>query len=917
MQQRNDLFYGYLNSDYIDSLYQDYLHDPQSVMPQWRTFFESLPSGPAPSLNLTSSVSLDHELKQIQVLRLIQAYRLQGYLHAQINPLGYTVLPRVCKTELSLEDHGLSVDDLGTVFDAETFLGPKRLPLGELYRALIEAYCGSIGSEFMHIPVLEEREWIQLQIESIRRLPTLDPVVQQKILRQLTMAEGLENYLGAKFPGAKRFSIEGGESLLVCLDQLIQRSGEKNVKTIVIGMAHRGRLNVLVNTLGKNPNDLFEEFEGKKVAHSSAATSGDVKYHQGFFSDIKANDSTVHVALAFNPSHLEIVTPVVLGSVLAKQLTFPEPHANQVVPIAIHGDAALAGQGVVMETFNMSQTRAYKVGGTIHIVINNQIGFTTSAPEDARSTLYCSDVAKVILAPIFHVNADDPEAVYYVTQLALDYRMKFNKDVIIDLVCYRRQGHNEADEPRATQPLMYQIIEKHPTVRAIYAAQLLKENRITENEVNSLNNEIRENLDKGERVAPNVVSEVESDPMISEAPYTLSDFNAPIKTALDRTTFDKVAKALVQMPDHFVLHPRVLKIMEDRQKMALGELKLDWGFAEMMAYASLLTQGVSLRLTGQDVRRGTFFHRHAVLHDQNTGEEYNALDHIAQESGKSTAQIYDSLLSEEAVLAFEYGYATAVPKSLVIWEAQFGDFANGAQVVVDQFISSGTQKWGRLCGLVMLLPHGYEGQGPEHSSARLERYLQLCAEYNLQICVPSTAAQVFHMLRRQVLRPVRVPLIVMSPKSLLRHKEVACDISEFLEGSFQLLIRDKTKIDNKQVKKLILCSGKVYYDLLAKRDQDKIENLPLIRIEQLYPFPEAELKAELKKYPNLKKVIWCQEEPQNQGAWYASQHHMRACLKASQSLEYAGRAPSAAPAVGYYPIHILQQEALVNQAFSL
>lgn len=917
MQQRNNQFYGYLNSDYIDSLYQDYLRDPQSVMPQWRSFFESLPSDPQPSLNLNSNVSLEHELKQIQVLRLIQAYRLQGYLHAQVNPLGYTALPHVSKTELSLEDHKLSVKDLATVFDAETFLGPKRLPLGELYQALIEAYCGSIGAEFMHIPVLEEREWIQLQIESIRRLPPLNQELQRKILTQLLMAEGLERYLGSKFPGAKRFSLEGGEALVVCLDQLIQRSGEKNVKTMVIGMAHRGRLNVLVNILGKNPNDLFEEFAGKKVANSASGESGDVKYHQGFSSDIKINHHAVHVALAFNPSHLEVVTPVVLGSVLARQRSFPDPNFNDVVPIAIHGDASFAGQGVVMETLNMSQTRAYGVGGTLHIIINNQIGFTTSAPEDARSTLYCSDVAKIILAPIFHVNADDPEAVYYVTQLALDYRMKFNKDVIIDLVCYRRHGHNEADEPRATQPLMYQTIEKHPTVCSIYAAQLLKENRITQDEVSYLNNQVRENLDKGKSVAPNVVSEAKSDQMISNKLYTASDFNTPINTGLEKTVFDQVAKALVQIPDHFVLNPRVAKIMEDRHKMALGKLPIDWGFAEMMAYASLLVQGVSLRLTGQDVRRGTFFHRHAILHDQKTGEEYSVLEHIAQKTHKSTTQIYDSLLSEEAVLAFEYGYATVDSKSLVIWEAQFGDFANGAQVVIDQFISSGTQKWGRLCGLVMLLPHGYEGQGPEHSSARLERYLQLCAEYNLQICIPSTAAQVFHMIRRQILRSVRVPLIVMSPKSLLRHKDVACDIAEFLEGSFQLLIGDKTKIEPQQVNKVILCSGKVYYDLLEKRNQDKIENLPIIRIEQLYPFPELDLKAEFKKYPNLKKVIWCQEEPQNQGAWYASQHHMRACLENDQILEYAGRAPSAAPAVGYYPIHVLQQEALVNQALTL
>lgn len=926
-------FNGYLASDYLENLFQQYLENPNNVTKQWRAFFDDLPSSESSlsadaadtTLGATpgATVSLDHERKQMQVLRLINAYRLQGHLHAQVNPLGYVPLNNVSETELSLEDHGLTVQDLGTLFDVETFVGPKRLMLGDLYRALIDTYCGSIGTEFMHIPVVAEREWIQFRIESGRGMIALDSAVQQDILERLTIAEGLEQYLGAKFPGAKRFSLEGADALLVCLDQLIQRAGQKGMRDIVIGMAHRGRLNVLVNTLGKKPSDLFEEFEGK---NGIDLASGDVKYHQGFSCDIKiesneSNDAqnktqeTIHVALAFNPSHLEIVTPVVLGSVLAKQQRSQDFNQNTVLPIAIHGDAAFSGQGVVMETLNMSKTRAYSVGGTIHIVVNNQVGFTTSNPEDARSTLYCTDVAKVILAPIFHVNADDPQAVYFVTQLALDYRMQFNKDVIIDLVCYRRHGHNEADEPRATQPLMYKIINMHPTVRKIYADKLITEQRMSEKDVNALIKKNRDNLDKGNLVAKNVIPDLELKYAVNWTPYLGVDLNATIKTGLDKKAFNKIAQDLVKIPEHFVLQSRVAKIMADRAKMAAGELNADWGFAEMMAYASLLTQGVGLRLTGQDVRRGTFFHRHAVLHDQNTGEVYNTLETFASKQPDSV-QIYDSLLSEEAVLAFEYGYSTAAPEVLTIWEAQFGDFANGAQVVVDQFISSGEQKWGRLCGLVMLLPHGYEGQGPEHSSARLERYLQLCAEQNMQVCVPSTAAQVFHMLRRQILRQVRRPLIVMSPKSLLRHKDAACNINELIDGHFQLVIGECTKMDNAQVQKIILCSGKVYYDLLEQRNNNKIDNVPIIRIEQLYPFPEVELKSELKKYPNAKQVIWCQEEPKNQGAWYATQHHLAACL-GTQNLEYVGRFASASPAVGHYQTHLLQQQALVNQALTL
>lgn len=923
------------NTSYIEALYDEYLSDPSSVPDEWKETFNKLPNiknneGDVSHQAIreefksiarqqrsnghvaSQSVSLDHERKQIQVLRLINAYRLQGHLHAQIDPLGLRELEDIHTTELSLEDHGLSVHDLGTEFDTSTFVGPRHMALGELYRALADTYCGSIGTEYMHIPSPEEREWIQHRIEAVRGQPKLEKNIKKTILERIIAAEGLEKYLGSKFPGAKRFSLEGGEAMIVIMDELIQRAGAQGAKDIVVGMAHRGRLNLLVNVMGKKPSNLFDEFEGK---HAVDSASGDVKYHQGFSSDIATAGGNVHVALAFNPSHLEIVTPVVAGSVRSRQARIEdENRKDKVIPIAIHGDAAFAGQGVVMETLNMSQTRAYGTGGTIHIVINNQVGFTTSKREDARSTLYCTDVGKVVLAPIFHVNADDPEAVYFAAQLANDYRMKFNKDVIIDLVCYRRHGHNEADEPSATQPVMYKKIKNHPTAVKVYSDHLIKEGTFSEEEVKAILDNNRQLLDKGETVARNLVTDVETPNAVDWSPYVGSTWRTKVKTAVDKSTFERVAAKMNQLPEWFTANPRVKKIYEERVRMAKGEIQSDWGFAESMAYATLVDQGVSVRITGQDVGRGTFFHRHAVLHNQTDGQVYTPIKHIREGQGKF--DIYDSLLSEEAVLAFEYGYATTDPHSLVIWEAQFGDFANGAQVVIDQFISSGEQKWGRLCGLVMLLPHGYEGQGPEHSSARLERYLQLCAEHNIQVCVPTGAAQVFHMLRRQVLRNYRTPLIVMSPKSLLRHKEAASDLHKFMDGDFKVIIPETEKHDPMKVTKVVLCSGKVYYELRQARNEAKKDHIALIRIEQLYPFPEDELTAELQRYPKAKEIVWCQEEPKNQGAWYASQHHFKACMSEKQSLDYAGRPASASPAAGYHKAHLEQQQKLIEDALA-
>ncbi len=920
------------NSAYLESLYEQYLNNPAELAPQWREYFDSLAKanggvkdvshaaiqaefahlvklGANSFAKPAQSVTLEHELKQIQVLRLINAYRLQGHLHAQIDPLGMREMLDENASELSLEEHGLDTNDMSVEFDTETFVGPKQMQLGALYRALNDTYCGSIGTEYMHIPSPEERAWIQQRVEGSRATPQFSPKIKEQILERLTAAEGLEKYIGVKYPGAKRFSLEGGDALIPMLDELIQRAGSQGARECVIGMAHRGRLNVLINVLGKDPRELFDEFEGR---HSSHVESGDVKYHQGFSSDVKTPGGNTHLALAFNPSHLEIVTPVVAGSVKARQIRAKDENANKVLAIAIHGDASFAGQGVVMETLNMSQTRGYGTGGTVHIVINNQVGFTTSNPHDARSTLYCTDVAKVILAPIFHVNADDPEAVMLVTEWILDYRMKFNKDVVVDLVCYRRHGHNEADDPFATQPMMYGKIKSHATVRQLYAEQLVKENILTKQQADDMVKRNRESLDKGACVASNVIKQASASQVVDWAKFESKDWREKVNTSLSADKIKSLSHKLLKMPNDFSMHPRVAKIYEEREKMSTGETPIDWGFAETMAYAGLLDEGYSVRISGQDCGRGTFFHRHAVLHDQKSGKVYTPLKHISPEDKRFT--VIDSLLSEEAVLGFEYGYSTTDPNALVIWEAQFGDFANGAQVVIDQFISSGEQKWGRLCNLVMLLPHGYEGQGPEHSSARLERFLQLCAQHNIQVCVPSNAAQASHMLRRQMMRKIRKPLVVMSPKSLLRHKLASCDLNDLTNGSFQVVIPETQNIDAQKVTKVVMCSGKVYYDLVTKRDELKKTNIAILRVEQLYPFPEPELKAELQRYPNAKDIVWCQEEPKNQGAWFPTQHHFRACMSASQTLSFAGRDASASPAVGYTSAHNEQQEALVNDA---
>jgi len=813
--------------------------------------------------------------------------------------------------ELDPAFHNLTEDDLEETFNVGSFaIGKETMQLKDIHSSLNKIYCGSIGAEYMHMTDTEQKRWIQQRLESVVGQPSFSKEEKQEFLEELTAAEGLERYLGAKFPGAKRFSLEGGDALIPMTKELIRHAGKSGMREVVIGMAHRGRLNMLVNVLGKKPQDLFDEFAGK---HDETWGTGDVKYHQGFSADFATPGGDVHLALAFNPSHLEIVNPVVIGSVRARQDRLGDSEGNTVLPITIHGDSAVAGQGVVAETFNMSQARGFSVGGTVRIVVNNQVGFTTSNPNDTRSTMYCTDIAKMVQAPIFHVNADDPEAVAFVTRIALDYRNEFKRDVVIDLVCYRRHGHNEADEPNATQPLMYQKIKKHPTPRKLYADVLIERGDFGIETATQYVNEYRDALDRGEVVVK------EWRPMalhsVDWSPYLGHDWDTEWDNQFDTQRLLELGQRLCTYPESHKLQSRVNKLYNDRKAMLSGEKAIDWGMAETLAYATIVDDGKRIRISGQDSGRGTFFHRHSVLHNQNDASTFVPLANIHDKQGPF--EVYDSVLSEEAVLAFEYGYATAEPSGLTIWEAQFGDFANGAQVVIDQFISSGEQKWARLCGLTMLLPHGYEGQGPEHSSARLERYLQLCAEQNMQVVVPSTPAQVYHMIRRQVVRPMRRPLVVMSPKSLLRHPLCTSTIEDLAEGTFQAAIGEIDNLEAAKVKRVVFCSGKVYFDLLEQRRNNEQDDVAIVRIEQLYPFPLEEVKAAIEQYTNVEGYVWCQEEPQNQGAWYSSQHNFRAAIPAGADLKYAGRPASASPAVGYMSVHLKQQKALVDDALNV
>ena len=925
------------NAPYVEEMYENYLANPGSVLDTWREYFDALQNVAAvdgtdakdvphlPVVNafaerakqgqtrvVVASADLEMGRKRTAAQQLISAYRNVGARWADLDPLKRTERDKI--PELDPAFYGFTDADQETVFNtSNTFFGKEAMSLRELMNALRETYCGTIGVEFMYATDQNQKRWWQQKLESIRSKPSLTKEKKLHILDRLSAAEGLERFLHTKYVGQKRFSLEGGESFIASMDELIQRSGSLGVQEIVIGMAHRGRLNVLVNSLGKVPADLFAEFD-----HTAPEDlpSGDVKYHQGFSSDVTTPGGPVHLTLAFNPSHLEIVNPVVEGSVRARMDRRADPKGLQVLPVLVHGDAAFAVQGVVMETLALAETRGYSTGGTVHIVINNQIGFTTSDPRDSRSTLYCTDVVKMIDAPVLHVNGDDPEAVVLATQLALDFRMEFHKDVVVDIICFRKLGHNEQDTPAMTQPLMYKKIAIHPGTRKLYADKLQAQG-MGDTLGDDMVKATRAALDAGKSTFDPVLTNFKSTYAVDWAPYLGKKWTDAGDTAIPMAEWKRLAEKITTIPATVTPHPLVKKVYDDRAAMGRGDIPVDWGMGEHMAFASLVASGYPVRLSGEDCGRGTFTHRHAVIHDQNrekfdTGT-YVPLQNVTDKQAPFV--VIDSILSEEAVLAFEYGYASNDPHTLVIWEAQFGDFANGAQVVIDQFIASGEVKWGRVNGITLMLPHGYEGQGPEHSSARLERFMQLSADTNMQVVQPTTASQIFHILRRQMVRNLRKPLIIMTPKSLLRAKDAASPLSEFTKGGFQTVIPENKDLKADKVKRVVACSGKVYYDLVRKREEKGIDDVALLRVEQLYPFPHKAFATELKKYPNATDIVWCQDEPQNQGAWFFVQHYIHENMIEGQKLGYSGRAASASPAAGYSHLHQEQQKVLVDGAF--
>ena len=926
------------NAPYVEEMYENYLANPGSVLDTWREYFDALQNVAAvdgtdakdvphlPVVNafaeraksgqtrvVVASADLEMGRKRTAVQQLISAYRNVGLRWADLDPLKRTEREKI--PELDPSFYGFTDADHETVFNtSNTFFGKETMSLRELMNALRETYCGTIGAEYMYATDQNQKRWWQQKLESIRSKPSLTKEKKLHILDRLSAAEGLERFLHTKYVGQKRFSLEGGESFIASMDELIQRGGERGVQEIVIGMAHRGRLNVLVNSLGKVPADLFAEFD-----HTAPEDlpSGDVKYHQGFSSDVSTPGGPVHLTLAFNPSHLEIVNPVVEGSVRARMDRRADPKGLQVLPVLVHGDAAFAGQGVVMETLALAETRGYSTGGTVHIVINNQIGFTTSDPRDSRSTLYCTDVVKMIDAPVLHVNGDDPEAVVLATQLALDFRLEFHKDVVVDIICFRKLGHNEQDTPAMTQPLMYKKIAIHPGTRKLYADKLQAQG-MGDTLGDDMVKATRAALDAGKSTFDPVLTNFKSKYAVDWAPYLGKKWTDAGDTAIPMSEWKRLASSITKIPATVTPHSLVKKVYDDRAAMGRGDIPVDWGMGEHMAFAYLVASGYPVRLSGEDCGRGTFTHRHAVIHDQNR-EKFDTGTYVPLQNvtdNQAPFVVIDSILSEEAVLAFEYGYASNDPNTLVIWEAQFGDFANGAQVVIDQFIASGEVKWGRVNGITLMLPHGYEGQGPEHSSARLERFMQLSADTNMQVVQPTTASQIFHILRRQMVRNLRKPLIIMTPKSLLRAKDAASPLSEFTKGSFQTVIPENKDLKADKVKRIVACSGKVYYDLARKREEKGIDDVVLLRVEQLYPFPHKAFSTELKKYPNATDIVWCQDEPQNQGAWFFVQHYIHENMTEGQKLGYSGRAASASPAAGYSHLHQEQQKVLVDGAFA-
>ncbi len=891
---------------------------PAAPMPSATPARTAAPASSPPAgipATATDAMLLHTADRHARVLRLIHAYRARGHRIAQFDPLGAhsTYFP-----ELDPAHYGFGNDDLDHLFIAGDLPGGSVQTLREILSRLGKTYCGPIGVEFTHVQDPTRRAWLREQMEQSQNHPNLDDAARRRILENLAAAELFESFLHTKFLGQKRFSLEGGESLIPLLDLVVESAPSHGIRELVFGMAHRGRLNVLVNILGKSYESVFSEFEDSPDVDAPFG-SGDVKYHKGFTLDrTVATGERVHLTLTSNPSHLEAVDPVVVGRAKAKQVRAGDREGQTIMPIMIHGDAAFAGQGIVAETLNLSQLNGYSTGGTLHVIVNNQIGYTTT-PSEARSTLYCSDVAKMIQIPIFHVNGDHPEAVIHVTKMAVAYRQRFGDDVVIDMVCYRRHGHNEGDEPGFTQPRLYRKIRDKKSVGSLYREKLVVGGRLTREEVDRIEQQrqdaLKQALESIQTRPPGP-----DEPYETRGPWTGFSRTRPAQdpvTAVSHERLTQIAAGIGRVPGYFNVHPKLQVTLDQRRKAVAEGVGVDWGLGEALAFGSLLLEGTPVRLSGQDSSRGTFSHRHAVLVDQDSGEEYAPLDHISDNQARF--EVYDSLLSEAAVLGFEYGYSVADPSSLVLWEAQFGDFVNGAQVIIDQFITSAHVKWGRMSGLVMLLPHGYEGQGPEHSSARIERFLQICAEDNLQIVNCTTPARYFHVLRRQMRRPYRAPLVVFTPKSLLRHPKAASKIEELTQGGFQHVIDDEVAAANpSQVSRVLVCSGKVYYDLKeerAKRCSGSEHEIAIVRVEQIYPWPEAKLAEIFSRYSAAKTRIWVQEEPRNMGPWTFVRDRLQAILGDKQKIEYAGRAEAASPAVGSPRVHRAQLQAFLDEAF--
>ncbi|MEB2285610.1 MAG: 2-oxoglutarate dehydrogenase E1 component [Myxococcales bacterium] len=923
-------FVSRVNADYVEEQYRRYRADPSSVDERWALFFAGFEMADgrsagangraAPAAEAAAHLAAVPEVAPVLgVFGLVHAYREFGHLAARINPLAP---PPASHPLLEPSEFGFGDGDLDRVIECADFKGCRTATLRELIARLRATYCGTFGVEYFHIPEREQRLWLAEHMEPTSNRPELTADERRRILDDLVVAEGFEQFLQLRYPTAKRFSLEGGDALIPLLATLVEEAGGLGVEEMVLGMAHRGRLNVLANILRKPYEMILAEFEGTFLA-KEATGDGDVKYHLGYSHDwMTRAGHKVHLSLSANPSHLEAVDPVIEGMVRAKQNHLGDSERSRVVSVLLHGDAAFTGQGVVAETLGLSELEGYRTGGTIHIIVNNQIGFTTS-PAAYRFTPYPSDVSKMIQAPVFHVNGDDPEAAVQAARLAIAFRQRFKKDVIIDLVCYRRHGHNEIDDPGFTQPMMYRAIAEHPTPLALYRRQLVAAGVVSDDDVDRRRKEFHDLLDDALTYARDFMPR---QPVFAFGGlwrglgWAGDDWTA--RTAVPASTLYEVAEALVRVPDGFRPNPKVLKLMEQRAAMVRDGEHIDWGGVEALAIGSLVLEGIPVRMSGQDVGRGTFSHRHAVFHDTETGARWVPLDNIRP--GQARFLILDSMLSENAVLGFEFGFSWADPHQLVIWEAQFGDFANGAQVVIDQFISSSESKWQRMSGLVMLLPHGFEGQGPEHSSARLERYLQLCGDMNMQVCNLTTPAQYFHALRRQMHRSFRKPLVIMSPKMLLRYKRAVSPLADFTAGEFQTVLDEPrpgtvdvgVTIDPEKVTRVILCSGKVYYTLLAGRAEREIDTTAIVRVEQLYPFPHREIAAILAGYPAVRQVFWVQEEPSNMGAWLFVGNQMRSVLPETLTLGYVGRRAAASPATGSYKIHQQEEAALINRAFA-